>query len=102
MTRRQIKLLIYCGGACCSTAISGLNVGMFGDGTLDWAHFRFAWVLFFIGLAATVFVVLRAAYDQDTSSTNPPSAVVPVELPVPVQNKPSSPPLSHQPNQPPL
>jgi Na+/melibiose symporter-like transporter len=84
MNRRSFKLTIYCGAAICTTAISGLNVGMFGDGTLDWPHFRFAWTLFLIGVVATVFTVLRAALDQDTSATNPPTALVPVKPPEPV------------------
>lgn len=83
MTRRVQKLIIYCGAALCSTAISGLNVGMFGDGTLDWAHFRFAWLLFFIGCCATVFTVMRAALDQETSQTDPPTSLQPTTPTVP-------------------
>lgn len=82
MTRRSFKLSIYIGAALCSTAVSGLNVGMFGDGTLDWPHWRFAWVLFFFGCAGTVFTVLRAALDQETSATQPPTSMQPNPPPV--------------------
>ena len=78
MSRRNFKLWIYCGSAVCSTAISGLSASMFGDGTIDWAHWRFAWVLFIFGVATSIFNVLRAALDQETSSTTPPTAIVPI------------------------
>jgi hypothetical protein len=38
------------------------------------------WCLFIIGVCTSVFNVLRAALDQETSSTNPPTAVVPVTV----------------------
>lgn len=76
--RKKFKLMIYCGSALCSTAISGLTIAMFGDGTLDWAHFRFAWTLFVIGCLMSVLTVLRAAMDQETSSTEPPTAMMPI------------------------
>lgn len=74
-SRRTQKLIVYTGLAVFSTAISGLTLPMCGDGTISWAEFKFRWILFGISVLASVFNVFRAALDQETSSTTPPTAM---------------------------
>jgi hypothetical protein len=50
-----------------SFALANLCVAMFGDGTMDWAHWRFAWVMFVIGQGAACVSVCMAYYN-DTAS----------------------------------
>lgn len=90
MTTRQLKLSVYCGQAACSTAISGLTLEMFGGG-IPWNQFAFRWVLLGVGIFVSVLNVMRAALDQDTSQTNPPTAVVPINPPTAVAVTPTEP-----------
>jgi hypothetical protein len=64
MTKTHKGLAMHIGWVAASFALANLTVAMFGDGTLDWAHWRFAWVIFIVGQLAACIVVAMAYYNQ--------------------------------------
>ena len=48
-------------------ALSGLKIGMFGDGTLSWPEFYFEWTTFTLGLIGAIVLNWRTFIDQSMS-----------------------------------
>lgn len=61
------RLLLYIGISLVTTTVGSMSLGMFGDGTLSWAEFRFAWVRFVLEIVAAGLVTARAFIDRTPS-----------------------------------
>lgn len=81
---------LWVGVAATGFAGANLKVAMFGTGEIDWAHFRFEWTLFIVGILSVVFSVCKAYYDQGQhkpSETPQVEVVNTAKNPVPVETK---------------
>lgn len=86
MTKFNVRLFLYVGANACAFALAGLNVAMFGDGTLDWPHFYFAWSMFGIGLAASTFNITRSFIDTTAGAAAQPTSSSPTNSQTPTNS----------------
>jgi hypothetical protein len=76
ISKTAARLTLYVVGIDVSFALANLTSGMFGDGTLDWPHFRFAWAFFCLGIIGATAAVVRAFIDT-THSEAPGASQIP-------------------------
>lgn len=58
------RLLLYLGISTVTSLLAGLTLAMFGDGSLSWAEFRFAWAILALKATADVLITARAFIDR--------------------------------------
>lgn len=70
MTKRpktRNRLLLYIGISTLTSLIAGMTLGMFGDGTLTWAQFRFSWAILILKVVVDGCITARAFIDRTPS-----------------------------------
>lgn len=64
MNSHRRKLILYSVWAVAGAIGSGLNAGLFGDGSMSWAEFRLAWTQLVLGAVLALTATLKALYSD--------------------------------------
>lgn len=61
------RLILYIAISVLTSIVGGLTLPMFGDGTLNWAEFRFAWTRLVLETIVAGAITARAFIDRTPS-----------------------------------